>query len=107
MKTIIPIALVLLAIGAHGALHASRAAADDSDAQTRVVYFDINGMVTDSCPVLVEEAVSRIDGVNRVDASAEDASVEVEYVVGRTSPEAIRRVIEDQTGFDAEIDRVE
>lgn len=64
-------------------------------------------LTPDSCPVLVEEAVRRIDGVNRVRASAEDKSVEVEYVVERTSPEAIRRVIEDQTGFDAEIDRVE
>lgn len=104
MKTLIPMALLLLlATAAQGVLAAGQAQADD----TRVVHFEITGMVSDSCPVLVEEAVSRIDGVNRVDASLEDRSVEVEYVVGRTSPEAIRRVIKDQTGFDAEIDRVE
>ncbi|MFW5875398.1 MAG: heavy-metal-associated domain-containing protein [Myxococcota bacterium] len=108
MKKLIPIALVLFAISTQGALDAAPAQAGASEqADTKVVVFKITGMVTDNCPVLVKEAVGRIDGVKRVDASLKTKSVRVEYIEGRTSPEAIRKVIKDQTGFDAEIERKE
>lgn len=108
MKTLVQIAAVLLALSSQGALlHAEARADGDEQEQTRVVYFKITGMVTENCPVLVREAVRRIDGVKSVHASLETKTVEVEYVEGKTSPEAIRKVIKDQTGFDAEIERVE
>jgi copper chaperone CopZ len=108
MKRLIPIALMLLAFTTHGALDAAPAHADDlKKAQTSVVHFEITGMVTDNCPVLVEQAVRRIDGVERVKANAKTKAVVVEYVPGKTSPEAIRKVIKDQTGFNAKIKRTE
>jgi copper chaperone CopZ len=84
----------------------SQTRADDpSQEKTRTVQFEIRGMVTDSCPALVKQAVQRIDGVQRVRANAKTKLVEVDYVVGRTSPEAIRKVIKDRTGFDARVKR--
>jgi copper chaperone CopZ len=104
MKPHTPAALLLLlAMCISPALRATHAHADDT--KTRVVLFQIDGMVTDSCPALVKQAVRRIDGVQRVEASAKTKTVRVEYVEGRTSPEAIRKVIKDQTGFDARVKR--
>lgn len=79
------------------------ARADETRAETRVARFRIPGMVTPSCPVLVRSAVRRIAGVTRVDASLETRSAEVEYIAGRTSPEAIGKVIKDKVGLDAEL----
>jgi copper chaperone CopZ len=71
--------------------------------QTRVVRFRISGMLTPNCPKLVEAAARRVPGVTRVDASLESRSATVEYREGRTTPEKIRSVIVDQTGFQVEV----
>jgi mercuric ion binding protein len=96
-------ALTLLPLSA--ATTGSTAVAQDPAPETRVVTFAISGMITRSCPVLVESAVRRIDGVEEVQASFERRNAVVRYVVGRTSPEAIARIIADRTGFRAEIER--
>ncbi|MFW6052130.1 MAG: heavy-metal-associated domain-containing protein [Myxococcota bacterium] len=106
MKTLIPIGWLLLALSIPAAMDVPEAHADGETERTRVVRFKISGMVTDNCPVLVKEAVRRIDGVKNVRASLETKRVDVTYVQGRTSPEAIRKVIEDKTGFDAEVEHV-
>jgi mercuric ion binding protein len=73
------------------------------DAETEVVTFEISGMITRNCPVLVESAVRRIEGVRTVEASLERRTAVVRYDPSRTSHETIRRVIQDQTGFRARV----
>jgi hypothetical protein len=40
-----------------------------------------------------------------VRASFERRNAVVRYIAGRTSPDAIRRIIEDRTGFRAQVER--
>lgn len=100
-----PAWLLLAALGL-ATLHVAAAHADD-EAKTRTVTFDVVGMVSDACPVLVKQALRRVDGVKRVDASAKTKTVQVEYLPSRTSPKAIQKVIKDKTGFDAKVRRSE
>jgi len=81
-----------------------RAAASEA-ATTVTVRFNIKGMVSASCPTLIKAAVSRIPGVVRVEADLKARTAVVEYREGSTTPEQIRNVIKDRTGFDAEIAR--
>jgi copper chaperone CopZ len=94
-----------LTLTAMPATTTSTAIAQERAPETRVVTFRISGMLTASCPVLVESAVSRIDGVEHVRASFERRNAVVRYIAGRTSPDAIRRIIEDRTGFRAQVER--
>lgn len=82
---------------------ATRAAEPAGTARTSIARFAIRGMVSKSCPALLKAAVSRIPGVVRVEADAETRLASVEYRDGSTTPEQIRKVIEDRTGFDAEL----
>lgn len=75
-------------------------------ARTMVVELAIGGMVSRNCPVLVRTAVGRVRGVSRVDASLERRNAVVTFDASQTSAEAIRRVIQDQAGFEARIVRV-
>ena len=77
--------------------------AGDQQTETRTVTFRIGGMITPSCPVLVETAARSVDGVTDADASLERRTARVRYIAGRTSPERIRAVIHDATGFEVEI----
>jgi copper chaperone CopZ len=77
------------------------AAADEP--QTTTVTLEILGMVTPNCPVLVEAAVGKVDGVKEVDASLKKKNARITYDAARTSAEAIRRVIKDRVGFDSRV----
>jgi len=81
-------------------LHATTAHAEDAAPSSVSVTFDVVGMVTKNCPTLLKAAVSRIDGVEAVEASLQTKSATVTYRPAKTNPEAIRRIIEDRTGFD-------
>ncbi len=72
----------------------------DTVSETAAVTLDVRGMVTASCPSDVETAARTIDGVLAVDASLETRRAVIQYVVGETDPETIRRRIAEQTGFE-------
>lgn len=72
-------------------------------AEFRQVTLQINGMTSPTCPVLLKSAVSKIQGVKRVDASLESHSATIEYDEHQTNLAQIRDAIEFQAGFGTEI----
>lgn len=70
---------------------------------TKVVNLHVDGMYTDTCPVLLKTAVARIRGVKNVEASLEGNSATIEFDDSITSVETIQHVIKDQAGFITEL----
>jgi copper chaperone CopZ len=101
MKTLTLALLLSLPLAASAALQPDAARAEAP--ALRSVTLEITGMVTKNCPVLVKQAVSRIEGVVAVEASLETKTAQVRFDPSKTSPEQIRRVIKDRVGFDAKV----
>jgi mercuric ion binding protein len=78
------------------------AAQDGHGAQARTTLH-IDGMVSETCPVLVRSAVSRIPGVRNVEASFKTKSATVEYDANTTTLAEIRQIIRDKAGLDSEV----
>jgi mercuric ion binding protein len=76
------------------------AAAQDAPARSTL---HIDGMVSETCPVLVRSAVSRIPGVRNVEASFKTKSATVEYDANTTTLAEIRQIIRDKAGLDSEV----
>jgi copper chaperone CopZ len=75
--------------------------------ETKRAVFDIKGMVTPNCPVLLKAAVHTVDGIVEVDASLEHKRAWVTYRVGATTTDAIIHTIADKTAYEAVLIRVE
>ena len=76
-------------------------AAAPSSMARKVLHVD--GMVGDSCPVLITSALKRVEGVTHVEASFPTHSATVEYDPQRVSLDQIRRTIHRQAGFDTTV----
>ena len=68
-----------------------------------VVSLKITGMTTPTCPVLLTSAVEKIDGVKSVSASLEHNSATIEFDESQITLEKIRKIIQNQVGFDSEL----
>lgn len=62
----------------------------------------VKGMVGETCPVLIESALKRIDGVRHVEASYAEHQATVDYDPQRVSLGQIRTTIRQDAGFDTE-----
>ena len=60
-------------------------------AETRTVTLDLEGMSCITCPITVEKALSRVDGVGSVDVSFDDKQAVVVFDDVRPRPEALTR----------------
>jgi len=72
-------------------------------ATTARATLNVDGMVSESCPVLLTAALKRVDGVHHVEASYASHSATVEFDPQRISLDDIRRTIKRQAGFDTAI----
>ncbi|MCB1906330.1 MAG: heavy-metal-associated domain-containing protein [Rhodocyclaceae bacterium] len=63
----------------------------------------VEGMVGDSCPVLITAALRHVDGIHHVEASYATRSATVEYDPGRIGLQRIRRTILRQAGFETTV----
>jgi periplasmic mercuric ion binding protein len=75
-------------------------------AKKQVVTLAVEGMATPTCPVLVRKALNKVEGVTRVEADLATKSADVEFVQGRVTVDAIRKVIKDQVGFETRVVKV-
>lgn len=57
--------------------------------------FNIEGMTCATCPLTVTSAVKKIKGVRTVSASIKTKNAEVMYDPTQTSPEVIKKTIDD------------
>ena len=63
----------------------------------------VDGMVGESCPVLITSALKRVKGIRHVEASYASHSATVEYDAGLVSLDQIRETIRRKSGFETEI----
>ncbi len=95
-----------LVVIAHLAAAPGRALAGGGEvpqSATAHATLNVDGMVSESCPVLLTSALKRVDGVHHVEASYASHSATVEYDPQRVSLDEIRRTIKRQAGFDTAI----
>ena len=69
----------------------------------RVVKLNVDGMYTETCPVLLKSAVRKIKGVKNIEASLENKNAVIEFDDTITSLKNIQEVIEQQVGFSTEL----
>lgn len=60
---------------------------------------NVSGMTCGHCEKAVKDAVSALDGVQKVDVSLQNGTVDVEFDVSKTSVAQMKEAIEDQ-GYD-------
>jgi len=96
--------LVVIAqlFAAPGRALAGSADAPQPDTTARAML-NVEGMVSESCPVLLTSALKRVEGVRHVEASYATHSATVEYDPQRISLDDIRRTIKSRVGFDTVI----
>jgi copper chaperone CopZ len=70
-----------------------------------VALLEIEGMVSPSCPVLLRKALENVEGVVRVQASAETKLAEISFDARRVSVERIRAIIKERVGFESRVKR--
>jgi mercuric ion binding protein len=71
-------------------------------AQTiEVAHFEIDGMTTANCPVLVRKAVADLPDIVEVDADLKTMSATVAFVAGTVTAERIAETILDRVGLQA------
>lgn len=60
---------------------------------------NVSGMTCGHCEKAVKDAVSELDGVQKVEVSLDNGTVAVEYDASKTSEAQMKEAIEDQ-GYD-------
>ena len=69
----------------------------------KTIQLQVDGMVSNACPVILKSVVNKIDGVQYVEANLADHSAIVRYDSEKTTERAIQQKIYDQAGFLTEI----
>ncbi|MBL8346310.1 MAG: mercury resistance system periplasmic binding protein MerP [Rubrivivax sp.] len=84
------------------ALAVSGAAAVQAAPQT--VTLDVSGMTCAACPITVKKAISKVDGVSKVDVSYEKRHAVVTFDDARASVQKLTRATEN-AGFPSTVKR--
>lgn len=69
----------------------------------KLVNLSVEGMFSNTCPILLKSAVSKIKGVKTVEASLENKSAKIEFDENITSLKNIQETIKTQVGFSTEL----
>ncbi|WP_096668661.1 mercury resistance system periplasmic binding protein MerP [Polaromonas sp. AET17H-212] len=73
-------------------------------AATQTVTLAIPGMTCAACPITVKQAISKVDGVQRVEVSYEKRQAVVSFDDGRTSVQKLTKATED-AGYPSSVKR--
>jgi copper chaperone CopZ len=104
MKSVLKLLIAQLVVFAQLLATPSILLAQDSDAAiTTRATLQVRGMIGESCPVLIESALKRLDGVRHVQASYAEHSATIDYDAQRVSLDQIRRTIRRDAGFETEL----
>lgn len=82
----------------------SSGAADQKDKTAKdpqVTTLNVEGMACSACAAQVERTARKIDGVNSAKVDARKGTAVITFDAAKTSPDAIAKVITDQSGFRA------
>ena len=72
-------------------------------AASKVVYLQVDGMTTPTCPTLLKSAVKDIKGVKHVEANLEKKSATIVYDESLISLEKIQNRIKSAVGFTTKV----
>jgi copper chaperone CopZ len=72
---------------------------------TNVCTLKVAGMFCAGCTTAVTLAAKKIDGVKDATVSDEKGRAEVTYDPAKTNPEAMAKVVTEQSGFKADVQR--
>jgi copper chaperone CopZ len=72
---------------------------------TQTCSLKVSGMTCAGCEAAVRMAARSIDGVKEAKVSYATGSAEVTYDPGKTTPDAISKIITEKSGFKAELVR--
>jgi mercuric ion binding protein len=73
-------------------------------AATQTVTLAIPGMTCAACPITVKQAISKVDGVQKVEVSYEKRQAVVSFDDGRTSVQKLTKATED-AGYPSSVKR--
>lgn len=99
---VVTLLLILVQLAAAPGTVLAQAGGDPRPDTTARATLHVNGMVGESCPVLITSALKRVAGVRHVEASYATRSASIEYEPGRISLAQIRAAIRDRAGFETE-----
>ncbi len=73
-------------------------------AATQTVTLSVPGMTCAACPITVKKAISKVDGVQKVEVSSEKRVAVVSFDDGRTSVQKLTKATED-AGYPSSVKR--
>ena len=73
-------------------------------AATQTVTLSVQGMTCAACPITVKKAISKVDGVQKVEVSYEKRVAVVSFDDGRTSVQKLTKATED-AGYPSSVKR--
>lgn len=73
-------------------------------AATQTVALAVPGMTCAACPITVKQAISKVDGVQKVEVSYEKRQAVVSFDDGRTSVQKLTKATED-AGYPSSVKR--
>ncbi|MDI1252471.1 mercury resistance system periplasmic binding protein MerP [Thermomonas sp.] len=73
-------------------------------AATQTVTLAVPGMTCAACPITVKQAISKVDGVQKVEVSYEKRQAVVSFDDGRTSVQKLTKATED-AGYPSSVKR--
>ncbi len=73
-------------------------------AATQTVTLSVPGMTCAACPITVKKAISKLDGVQKVEVSYEKQVAVVSFDDGRTSVQKLTKATED-AGYPSSVKR--
>lgn len=73
-------------------------------AATQTVTLSVPGMTCAACPITVKKAISKVDGVQKVEVSYEKRVAVVSFDDGRTSVQKLTKATED-AGYPSSVKR--
>lgn len=69
----------------------------------QMCILNVSGMHCGACAARVEKTAKKIDGVKGATVSQPKGVAEIKYDPAKTTPDAIAKIITDQTGFTTEV----
>lgn len=75
-----------------------------SAGKVKTIQLQVEGMVSNACPVILKSVVNKIEGVQYVEANLENHSAVVRFDPEKTTESIIQEKIHDQAGFSTKID---
>jgi periplasmic mercuric ion binding protein len=79
--------------------------AQQQAATMKVCTLKVTGMTCAGCTTAVRLAAKKVEGVKDATASYERGTAEITYDSAKTNPDAIAKVVTEQSGFKAEVQR--